>query len=99
VDSIPRIRPRRRPLRLKGDKAYDSGHLRRELRARGIKPLLGRRRRPRRYRRLWPVERTQAWINQYRRLKVRYERLQSIYQAFLNLACALICYKRAKKRF
>jgi len=30
---------------------------------------------------------------------VRYERLQSIYQAFLNLACALICYKRAKKRF
>jgi len=45
------------------------------------------------------VERTQTWINQYRRLKVRYERLQSIYQAFLSIACALICCKQAKKRF
>jgi len=47
-------------MTLKGDKAYDSEYLRRELRARGIKPLLSKRRRPRRYGRLWPVERTQA---------------------------------------
>lgn len=103
VDAIPPIRhgvgrPRRRPLKLKGDKAYDSEPLRRELRRRGIKPLLNRRRKSRRYRKLWPVERTQAWINQYRRLKVRYERLQCTYQAFLNLACALICYKRTSGR-
>jgi len=103
VDSIPPIRhgvgrPRRRPLKLRGDKAYDSEKIRRELRRRGIKPLLNRRRKPRRHRKLWPVERTQAWINQYRRLKVRYERLQCTYQAFLNLACALICYKRTSGR-
>jgi len=27
-----------------------------------------------------------------------YERLQNVYQAFLNIACALICLKQAKKR-
>jgi len=91
-------RPRKRPLQLKGNKAYDSGEIRGELRRRGIQPLLNRRRRPMRYRKLWPVERTQAWINQYRRLKVRYERLHCTYQAFLNIACALICYKRTKRR-
>ena len=107
VDAIPPVRhgvgrPRRRPLKLRGDTAYDSERIRRELRRRRIEPLLNRRRRPRKYRKLWPVERTQAWINQYRRLKVRYERLQCTYQAFLNIACALICYKRtrrARKRF
>jgi hypothetical protein len=60
VDSIPPIRhgmgrPRRRPLKLKGDKAYDSEQIRRELGRRGIKPLLNRKRKTRRYRKLWPV--------------------------------------------
>jgi hypothetical protein len=58
VDAIPPIRhgigrPRRRPLKLRGDKAYDSEQIRRELRRRGIKPLLNRRRKPRRHRKLW----------------------------------------------
>jgi hypothetical protein len=79
-------------LKLRGDTAYDSERIRRDLRHRRIKPLLNRRRRPRKYR-----KRTQAWINQYRRLKVRYERLQCTYQAFLNIACALIPYKRTRR--
>jgi transposase len=37
------------------------------------------------------VERTLAWLNRYRRLKVRYERREDIHQAFLTLGCALIC--------
>jgi len=104
VDAIPPLRlcvgrPRKRPLRLKGDKGYDSERLRKELRRRHVKPILYRRRRPKRYGGLWPIERTHSWLNQYRRLKVRHERLMAIHQAFINLACALIYYKRARKRF
>ena len=38
------------------------------------------------------VERTLAWLNRYRRLKVRYERRADGRQAFLDLGCALICW-------
>jgi len=37
------------------------------------------------------VERTLAWLNRYRRLAVRYERRTNIHEAFLQLACSLIC--------
>jgi transposase len=40
----------------------------------------------------WVVERTFAWLNQFRRLRVRYEKRAYIHQAFLSLACALICW-------
>jgi len=32
-----------------------------------------------------------AWLARYRRLTIRYERHESLHQAFLDLACALIC--------
>jgi IS5 family transposase len=90
-----RGRPRKRPAKLHADKAYDSQPLRAELRRRGITPRIARRgiessERLGRYRRV--VERTGAWLNRYRRLKVRYERRDDIHQAFLELGCALICW-------
>jgi transposase len=36
------------------------------------------------------VERTFAWLNQFRRLRVRYEKRADIHEAFLALACALL---------
>ncbi len=39
----------------------------------------------------WVVERTLAWLHSHRRLAIRYERLEAIHQAFLDLGCALIC--------
>jgi transposase len=39
------------------------------------------------------VERTFAWLNQFRRLRVRYERRADIHEAFLSLGCALICWR------
>ncbi|WP_371662593.1 transposase [Streptomyces sp. NBC_00280] len=47
VDGIPRVagrpgRPRRRPESILGDKAYDSGVARRELRTRRIMPVMSR---------------------------------------------------------
>jgi Transposase DDE domain len=38
------------------------------------------------------VERTFAWLNQFRRLRVRYEKRADIHEAFLSMACALICW-------
>jgi transposase len=40
------------------------------------------------------VERTIAWLHQYRRLRVRYERRADIHMAFLHIACSLICLKQ-----
>jgi IS5 family transposase len=104
VDAIPSLRlphqqrgrPRKRPTKLHADKAYDFPRCRRALRARGIIPRIARRgiessERLGRYR--WVVERTLSWLNRYRRLKVRYERRADIHQAFLTVACALICWQ------
>ena len=44
-------------------------------------------------RRRWVVERTFAWLNQFRRLRVRYERRADMHLAFLTVGCILICWK------
>ena len=41
----------------------------------------------------WVVERTFAWLNQFRRLRVRYEKRADIHEAFLSLGCILICWR------
>jgi hypothetical protein len=38
------------------------------------------------------VERTFAWLNQFRHLRVRYDKRADIREAFLSLGCALICW-------
>jgi transposase len=68
----------------------------RALRKRGITARIARRgiesgEKLGRYR--WVVERTQSWLSRDRRLKVRYERREDIHQAFLDLGCALICWR------
>ena len=88
-------RPRKRPEKLHADKGYDFGRCRDALRQRVIIPRIGRRgldssKRLGRHR--WVVERTLAWLNRYRRLKVRYEKLADVHQAFLSLGCALVCW-------
>jgi transposase len=39
------------------------------------------------------MERTFARLNQFRRLRVRYEKRADIHEAFLSLGCALICWR------
>jgi transposase len=101
VDQIPPVRgkrgrPRRRPRRLLGDRAYHSREARLELRKRRIQAKLAR---PKSEhgsglgRERWVVERTISWLHQYRRLRVRYERRADIHEAFLQIAGSLICLK------
>jgi transposase len=42
----------------------------------------------------WVVERTLSWLHQHRRLRIRRERRADIHEAFLSLACSLICFRR-----
>ena len=102
--SVPRGgrgRPRKRPLRVVADKAYDSDPLRWRLLQRGIllisphrdgrqKPSLNDGRELRRYRKRYKVERTFAWLGNYRRLLVRYDHDIKMYQAFFHVACLLV---------
>jgi len=100
VDAIPAVRgkvghPRRRPLRMQGDRGYDSEPHRRKLRQRGIEPVLAKRRTDHGsglgvFR--WVVERTLSWLHQSRRLRTRFERRDDTHEAFMELGCAMICW-------
>ena len=101
VDALPVLqgkcgRPRHRPDCLVGDRGYDAEAIRRNLRDRHIVPLLAKRNTEHgsglgKHR--WVVERTFAWLNQFRRLRVRFEKRADIHGAFLSLGCALICWR------
>ena len=100
-----RGRPKQRPRVLAADKGYDDRKLRRQLRRRGIIPSIPEREQRKRRRRKrgrpakvhaaswqrWKVDRTFAWLNNFRRLATRYERRSEIYRAFLAIACSMVC--------
>jgi transposase len=102
--SVPRGgrgRPQSRPLRIVADRAYDSDPLRWRLLQRGMllicphrksrrKLSLNDGRTLRRYRKRWKIERTFAWLGNFRRLLVRYDHQIQMYRAFFHLACLLI---------
>ena len=90
---------RKRPTKLHADKGYDFERCRRALRKRGITPRIARRgveSSEKLGKHRWVVERTLAWLSQFRRLVVRYERRLDIHKAFLHLGCALICWNHLK---
>ena len=101
-------RPRQKPLRVIADKAYDSDPLRKRLHQRRIELICPHKknrvrlatqdgRAIRRYRRRWIVERTNAWLGNFRRLVVRYDRSLTIYGAFFHIACFMIVLRRVLK--
>jgi transposase len=105
LDAIPRIRgprgrPRNKPKRLYADRGYDYDKHRRLLWKRGIKPLIARRGiahgsglgKTR-----WVVERTFAWLHQFNRLRVGYERRADLHQALVELACSIICLRGLRR--
>jgi transposase len=96
-------RPKQRPEELVADKAYDSGRFRQWLRSKGIRPTIPPyERRARKlpklgrpvkagpgYAERWKVERTFAWLGNFRRLLVRHERYLSAFRAFFLVAFIL----------
>lgn len=90
------------PEKIVGDKAYDSDPLDERLKkdhgVELIAPHRSNRKRPktqdgrklRRYRRRWRVERLFAWLHNFRRLVVRWERKTENFLAMLQLGCIVI---------
>ncbi len=75
------------------DKGYDAGHNRDLCRSFGVTPHIHKRGRPHGSglgKRRWPVERTNAWLLENKRLALRYDRLDFIMQALLQTACILL---------
>jgi transposase len=88
------------PQNLIGDNAYDSDKLDTRLRSYGIELISPHRRnrknktqdrrRLRRYRKRWKIERLFAWLQNFRRLVVRYERHAENFLGMLCLGCCVI---------
>ena len=101
VNDVPAIKgkvgaARYRFDELYADRAYDSEPDRQALREVGTEPYIAKRNTKHGsglgvYR--WVVERTLSWLHQFRRLRIRYERRDDIHQAFLMMACVIICHR------
>ena len=94
-------RPRKRFVRLIYDRAADSLPLRRRLKSeRKIELICPQRsnqkmkvqdgRKLRRYSRRWKIERTNAWLQNFRRVLVRFDRKIAMFTGFVILACIII---------
>ena len=107
IEAIPHIRgrrgrPRCRSRRVFADRGYDYDKYRTLLRRRGITPMIARRGvahgsglgKVR-----WVVERTFAWLHQFKRLCVRSEVRADLHQGLLELACSIICLRRLRTSF
>jgi transposase len=99
-----RGRPKTRPQEVVADKAYDKEQFRQWLRGRGIHPCIPVRknRKPRPgpkpkldgYAERWEVERGFAWLQNFRRLVVRWERQARMFEAFALVAFIMICLRQ-----
>jgi transposase len=90
-------RPRKRTERVLADRGYDHDKYRRELRKRGVKPVIARRNTEHGSglgKERWVVERTFAWLHNLRRLRIRYERDPGLHMAFMLLGCAVVCQRK-----
>jgi transposase len=94
------------PEKVIGDRAYDSDKLDKRLaQERGVEmiaPHKGNRKKPvtqdgrslRRFRKRWKVERFFAWLQNFRRLVVRYEYHLENFLAMIQLGCIVVLLRR-----
>ena len=90
-----------KPTRLIGDRAYDSDPLDAQLASQGIeliaphrynrsKPATQDGRALRRHNRRWKIERLFAWLQNFRRLVIRWDYHAANFLGFVHLACIVI---------
>jgi IS5 family transposase len=109
------------PSELWADRGYDGDELRHQLRARGVEPVISKRRRrnepappadtptvrranrrrPRPRdpygRKRWPVERTNSWLRNWRRVATRWERRPDHWLAVIQIAAALTIWETIQR--
>ena len=84
------------------DNGYDAEHHRNLCRRFGAEPHIHKRGRSRGSglgKRRWPVERSNAWVLENRRLALRYDRLGFIVQSLLQTACIFLVAGRLAREF
>ncbi len=89
------------PQQLCGDKGYDYPECRAQAKAQGYTPHIRSRGEETRQReqhadaipRRWVVEVTLGWLNRFRKLLVRFERLEVSHRALVQLGCAAIVWQ------
>ena len=92
---------KRNPKNLVGDRAYDSDPLDQTLKRKRInliaphkdnrvKPATQDGRPLRRYKRRWKAERLNAWLQNFRKITVRYEYYARNFLGFVQLGCIII---------
>jgi transposase len=89
-------RPKETPDDLYADRGYDSEGTRWLLRWLGIEPHIAKRRTPHGSglgKARWVVERTISWLKGLRRMRVRYDRLGVVQEAWNTLAASVICFR------
>jgi len=99
---VKRPRPtKKQPQGMCLDKGYDYAEVRDTLqefgftahiRARGEEAQARRRQAGFKARR-WVVERAHSWMNRFRRVLIRWDKVADNYLAFLHFACALIAFR------
>ena len=102
IDAIPPIRgavgrPLTKPEEIMGDRAYHSEPHRWLFAQRGIPTTIAKRNSTHGSglgKRRYVVEQTIALLHQFRRLRVRYDKRDDIHEAFMSLACSVICWRR-----
>lgn len=89
-------RPKERPDTVLADRGYDNDSTRMLLAWLGIEPLIAKRKEEHGSglgQLRWVVERTISWLKGLRRLRVRYDRLAVVQEAWNTLAACVICYR------
>ena len=84
------------------DKGYDAEHHRELCRIFGVQPQIYQRGQPPGSglgQRRWPVERSNAWVLENKRLALRYDRLGFIIQSLLQSACIFLVANRLARQF
>lgn len=106
-EELPVERPQptaQKPQGLGLDKGYDYPivrelcqlfHFTPHLRARGEETQDLKRRRGHKPRR-WVVERTHSWLNRFRRILIRWEKVDDYHRGMLHFACGIIAFQQAE---
>lgn len=107
-------RPRTKPSEVLADSAYDNSNIRGYLRSKLIKSNIPvnkrnqkKRRRgrptrfnPKSYTKRTTIERFFGWLKMgFRKLAIRYERLNVVFKGLLDIACFMLCWNRMKMEF
>jgi transposase len=98
IRRLGRGRPRLKPDRVAGDKAYSSGRIREALRRRGIGAVIPTKENEQRqpdfdreaYRERNRIERLINRLKQFRRIATRYEKRAANYLAMITIAAILL---------